>query len=191
MDFFSPPPENGRGLAITTFYKLTSVRSFYMPENWWMWTSAALLLTGLLYFSGPVWHAIREARFVRLQRDFHTQRERLEAKFIQLAAARTKPTSPRWEDCEFADDVSYVRHRLTGELSAFVAVSVTIEDPDRQIFFSGDAVSKMQIGTAVFRFDRDHWETDGRTILNLTPKEAVRHFQRDWKIVGQEYARHV
>ena len=163
-----------------------------MPENWWVWTSAVLFLTGLLYFWGPVWRTFREARFVRMQRDFHTQRERLEAKFVQLAAARAKPASPRWEDCEFADDVSYVRHRVTGELSAFVAVSITIDEtPDGLNFSSGDAIGKMQLGTAVFRFDRNHWETDGRAILNLTPKEAVRYYQRDWKIVGHEYARHV
>jgi hypothetical protein len=163
-----------------------------MPENWWMWTAVVLLLTGLLYFSGPVWRAIREARFARIQREFHAQRERLEAKFIHLAATRAKRGSPRWEDCEFADDVSYVRHRLTGELSAFVAVSISIEEsPGSLNFLGGDAVSKMQLGTAVFRFSRNRWETDGRAILNLTPKEAVRYFQRDWKMVGQEYARHI
>ena len=108
-----------------------------------------------------------------------------------LAAAHAKPESPRWEDCEFADDVSYVRHRSTGELSAFVAVSITIEeDPDGLDFLGGDAIGKMQLGTAVFRFDRDHWETDGRTILNLNPAEAVRYFQRDWKIVGARVRRH-
>jgi hypothetical protein len=163
-----------------------------MPENWWVWTSAALLLTGLLYFWGPAWGAIREVRFARMQREFHAQREWLEAKFVQMAAAHAQPESPRWEDCEFADDVSYVRHRLTGELSAFVAVSIIVEEATEAPDFSnGDAIGKMQLGTAVFRFDRDHWETDGRTILNLTPQEAVRYFQRDWKIVGQEYARHV
>jgi hypothetical protein len=162
-----------------------------MLENWWVWTSAALFLTGLIYFWGPVSRSIRDARFARIQREFHTKREWLETKFIRLAAARTKRISPRWEDCEFADDVSYVRHRLTGELSAFVAVSIASEVyPDGLHFAKGDAVGKMQLGTAVFRFDHDHWETDGRTILNLTPAEAARFYKRDWKIIRQEYARH-
>jgi hypothetical protein len=163
-----------------------------MPENWWIWTSAALLLVGLLYFSGPVLYAIRKAKFVRVQHDFHIQREWLEAKFIQLAAARAKPESPRWEDCAFGDDVSYVRHRVTGELSAFVSISITSEaDPEFPNFSTGEAVGNMQLGTAVFRFARDHWETDGRTILNRTPKEAIRDFQRDWKIIAHDYARHL
>jgi hypothetical protein len=163
-----------------------------MPENWWAWTSATLFLTGLLYFWGPARRAIRDARFARQQHEFHAQRERLEAKFVKLASAQVKAEAPRIEDYDFADDVSYVRHRATGQLSAFVAVSISLEEsPEHPAFFAGDMVGKMQLGTAVFRFDRDHWETDGRTILNLTPREAVRFFQRDWKIVGQEYARHV
>jgi hypothetical protein len=134
---------------------------------------------------------LREARFARIQREFHAQRERLEAKFVRMAVARAKLAYPRWEDCEFADDVSYVRHRTTGELSAFVAVSVTVEEnPECIDFHGGDAIGKMQLGTAVFRFDRNHWETDGRTILNLNPAEAIRYFRRDWKIIGQEFARH-
>ncbi len=162
-----------------------------MPENWWIWMAAGLLLTGLLYFWGPVCQAIREARFARIQREFHSRREWLEAKFIQMAASRCKRTFPRWGDCEFADDVSYVRHRVTGELSAFVAVSITtVEVPDGPNFSNRDVVGKMQLGTAVFRYNRDHWETDGRTIMNLTPMEAARYFKRDWKIVRQEYARH-
>jgi hypothetical protein len=163
-----------------------------MPENWWVWMSAALFLTGLLYFWGPIRRAIRDSRFARVQHDFHAHREWLEAKFIRLASAHAKPTSPKWEDCEFADDVSYVRHRSTGELSAFVAVSITSEDyADGPDFLGGDAIGKMQLGTAVFRFDRDHWETDGRTILNFNPAEAVHYFKRDWEIVGQEFARHL
>jgi hypothetical protein len=72
-----------------------------------------------------------------------------------------------------------------------VAVSIASEeDSDAEDFTSGEAVGKLQLGTAVFRFDRDHWETDGRTILNFNPDEAVHYFQRDWEIVGQEFARH-
>lgn len=162
-----------------------------MPEYWWIWTSAALFLIGMLYFWGPIWRSIHEARFVQTQRDFHVQRERLEAKFVQLARAQAKPAPLRWEDCEFADDVAYVRHRVSGELSAFVAVSIATDDTGILGFASGDAVSKLQLGTAVFRFRHNRWETDGRAILNLTPKQAIRYLQRDWKIVGHEYARHL
>jgi hypothetical protein len=42
--------------------------------------------------------------------------------------------------------------------------------------------------TAVFRFDRDHWETDGRAIFNLTPTEAINFYHRDLEMVGREVA---
>ena len=50
------------------------------------------------------------------------------------------------------------------------------------------AMENLRTGTAVFRFDRDHWETDGRVILNLSPDEAIRFNQNDLEMVGQEMA---
>jgi hypothetical protein len=122
------------------------------------------------------------------KRRFHVQREGLEAKFIKLAAARLKPEVSRWADCTFADDVAYVRNRTTGELSAFVAVTVGTEDFAAGGDASSDAVGNLQVGTAVFRFDSDHWETDGRAILNLSPSEAVRYYRQDLEMVGEEFA---
>jgi len=116
------------------------------------------------------------------------QRERLEAKFIQLAAAHAAPDAPQWADCVFDDDVSYVRSRSTGELSAFVAVSIATENLDAAIRGTADAIGNLQAGTAVFRFDRDHWETDGRAILNLSPSEAVQHYRNDLEVVAEEFA---
>ena len=84
-----------------------------------------------------------------------------------------------------ADDVAYVRSRKTGELSAFVAVTLASEDYDAAPRSSADS---LQEATAVFRFDRDHWETDGRTILNLSPGEAVHYFRDDLEIVSEELA---
>jgi len=68
----------------------------------------------------PYQAAAREARLQQARKEFHKQREWLEVKFISLAGARGKSDAPRWSNCEFDDAVSYVRHRATGELSAFV-----------------------------------------------------------------------
>jgi len=119
------------------------------------------------------------------KRRFHAQRERLEAKFLQLTTAHSNPDAPRWADCTFADDVSYVRSRKTGELSAFVAVTLAVEEYDASPRSESDSY---QEATAVFRFDHDHWETDGRAILNLTPGEAVHHFREDLEMVSEELA---
>ena len=118
------------------------------------------------------------------RRNFHLQRERLEIKFIQLAQAASKPGALRWSDCEFDNDVAYVRNRSTGELAAFVPVTIALDD-------SGDlgmqsAMENLRSGTAVFRFARDRWETDGIALLNLTPTEAIRFYRDNLEIVAQE-----
>ena len=56
--------------------------------------------------------------------------------------------------------------------------------------YAFDAVGNLQLGTAVFRFDRDHWETEGRAILNLSPSEAIRFYRNDLEKVGEELAHH-
>ena len=145
----------------------------------------------LLFVWRPLRIASREARFVQRRKRFHWQRERLEAKFVQLASARAVAEGPNWEDCLFDDDVAYVRDRRTGELAAFVAVIVPMDDRDQPTPFTGKAVGRVRAGTAVFRFDRDHWSTDGRAIPNLSPTEAIRVYQKDLEVVDQELARRV
>jgi hypothetical protein len=148
---------------------------------------AVILLIAMYFYWRPHWAADRQARFAKARREFHARREWLEAKFIQLAAAQAQSHSPRWNDCTFADDVAYVRHRRTGKISALVAISVAADDPESSIFSGGDAIGNLQLGTAVFRLDRDRWDTDGRAILHLNPVETIRHFQRDYQIIGEEY----
>ncbi len=147
------------------------------------------MLAAFVLIWRPVRAASREARFAQARRDFHAQRERLEMKFIYLAGIHPQSRALHWADCEFDDDVAYVRNRSTGELSAFVAVTVAtdhLEDPAAGI---GGLVGNLRAGTAVFRFDRSHWETDGRAILNLSPTEAIRFYQNDLEMVDQELAR--
>ena len=127
-----------------------------------------------------------------IKRRFHAQRERLEAKFVQLAAVSADAEMRRWAGCSFADDVAYVRSRATGELAAFVAVTVTPDltpdDAESVAYGAADANRTFQSGTAIFRFDHDHWETDGQAIRNLSPAEAVRHYRSEFEVVGQEVA---
>ncbi|MBN2578280.1 MAG: hypothetical protein JXB10_04745 [Pirellulales bacterium] len=148
---------------------------------------AVILLGALFFYWRPDRAATRQVRFAKARHDFHARREWLEAKFIQLAAARSKSRSPRWDDCTFADDVTYVRHRSTGQISALVEISIAAEDPEDIFPTGGDAVGNLQLGTAVFRLDRDRWVTDGRAILNFSPAETLRQFQRDYQFLGEEY----
>lgn len=157
-------------------------------ESWWIAAGAGALLALFALVWRPIRAALRESRLAQARRDFHIQRERLEAKFIQLAAANAQSRALHWADCDFDDDVAYVRNRNTGELSAFVAVTVATDDFEDPAAGIGDLVGNLRAGTAVFRFDRDHWETDGRAILNLSPTEAIRFYQNDLEMVDQELA---
>ena len=119
------------------------------------------------------------------KRRFHAQRERLEAKFLQLAAARAAPDAPRWGDCSFADDVAYVRSRTTGELSAFVAVTLAAEEPDARWMARGCR------GQSPGRHRglplRPRPLGDGRPgDLELSPSEAIHYYRDQLEIVGEE-----
>ena len=160
-----------------------------MPEPWWcIPVVCAMVAVLVLILWRPCRAAAREARFAHARKEFHKQREWLEVKFISLAGAAGKPEAPRWSNCEFDDAISYVRHRATGELSAFVGLTVALEGIGQTTVATTDLMSNLQAGTAVFRFDKDRWVTDGRVILNLSPSEAIRFYQNDLEMVGQEMA---
>src|SRR5262245_55600299 len=95
------------------------------------WLIVAPVVVGLLVVAALVWRpvrsALREGQYARARKDFHKQRERLEAKFLKLASHGGKPRGLRWVECDFEDDVTYARDRRSGDLSAFVAVTIAFE----------------------------------------------------------------
>ncbi len=154
--------------------------------GWILFGAVALLVVA----GAAIWRPLRgrwlERQFSRARRDFHRQRERLEAKFVCLAASRGHRDAGLWDQCRFDDDVAYVRNRSTGELAAFAAFSLGIDTYDIRPRASCDLLGNLRAGTAVFRFDGHRWDTDGRAILNLSPFEAIRFYQDDLEMVGQE-----
>jgi hypothetical protein len=161
-----------------------------MDWYWWVVVGAIapLLVAVFLWKWIPLRNRRRVAYFAEARREFHLQRERLEAKFFHIGLSGAKRAPPRWLDCDFEDDVAYARNRATGELTAFVGVTIEVEDHFAPSSGVGDAVRNVRAATAVFRFDRNHWETDGRVIFNFTPTEAIRFYQRDLELLGREVA---
>ncbi len=157
-----------------------------MPQLWYVLLAVGWILAAVFLVWRPIRATMRETRLARVRQGFHGQREHLEAKFVKLAGARSD--APRWEDCDFDDDVAYVRNRTSGELSALVAVTVMIDAAEDSTGTMGDLVGNLAAGTAVFRLDRDHWETDGRAILNLSPAEAILFYRADLEVVEHESA---
>ncbi len=156
-----------------------------------MW---GFLILGLLLLAGavaswrPFFSARRETRFAIVRRDFHRQRERLEAKFVSLG--HVGGSGPHWTDCDFDDDVAYARSRASGQLSALVAVTIEMDAMDDPSFLPDSLYRDLRDATAIFHFDGDRWDTDGRAIFNLTPAQAIDFYQPDLEMVAQELAGH-
>ncbi|MBI2824720.1 MAG: hypothetical protein HYX69_08545 [Planctomycetia bacterium] len=161
-----------------------------MANMWWIVAAAG---AALVFAAAVVWRTVNahlaRAEYQRCRKEFHRQRERLEAKFFELAAASGKPRGLRWTDCSFEDDVTYARHRQTGELCAFVAVTIAFEAIEGGGMEDVEAVGNLRAATAVFRLDRGRWQTDGRAIFNLNPAEAIAYYQDNLVLVAQEPAR--
>ena len=131
---------------------------------------------------------MRENELAKARRDFHRQREHLEARFMRLAGQSGKPRGLEWVRCDFDDDVIYARHRQSGELSAYVSVTIGFEAIEGGGMEHVEAVANLRAATAVFRVERGSWATDGRALFNLNPAEAIAYYQDNLELVGQELA---
>ena len=136
----------------------------------------------------PIRLARQAERLARSQRDFHRQREQLEAKFIERAAISGKPRGLRWTDVTFDDDVVYARDRRTGSLKALVAIEVCFEAIEGGGMEEVEAVSNVRAATAEFLLDGSRWRTDGRVYFNLAPSATVKYLSSDLELVAEEHA---
>ncbi|MFO0867952.1 MAG: hypothetical protein U0935_03315 [Pirellulales bacterium] len=110
---------------------------------------------------------------------FQQRREWLEARFVTLAAAQGKPRGLAWTDCEFASTVSWARDRESGELRALVAVTIHFAPVPGGGMEHNPNVALPRAATAVFQWHEQEWLTDGRVLFNLTPAQAIEHFQHE------------
>jgi len=156
---------------------------------WWI-AGLLVAVVGLLaiWAYRPLRTTWREASFNRARKQFHLEREPLEAKFFELAAASGKPNGLRWADCEFEDDVAYARDRRTGELVSFVGITIRFEAIEGGPMEGVEAVGNLRAATSVFHYRHARWRTFGRALFNLNPTEAIAHFRDDFEMVGHELA---
>jgi hypothetical protein len=136
----------------------------------------------------PLRTARAAERLARAQRDFHRQRELLEARFIERAAASGKPRGLRWTDVDFDDDVIYARDRRTHRLKALVAIEVSFEAIEGGGMEDVEAVSNVRAATAEFLHDGTRWATEGRVFFNLAPSATVKYLATDLELVAEEHA---
>ena len=136
----------------------------------------------------PIRERRQADRLARCCRDFHRQREQLEAKFIQRAAATGKPRGLRWLDVDFDDDVFYARDRRNGRLEALVAIEVAFEAIEGGGMEEVEAVSNIRAATAEFLHDGTRWITEGRVYFNLLPDATVKYLASDLELVAEDHA---
>ncbi len=126
-----------------------------MNPIWWVIAAALIGCgAGVAFVWRPLRHARREKVLFRARREFHRQREMLEARFVQRAAACGKPRGLRWTDCDFSDDVTYARDRRTSRLSALVAVTIAFEAVEGGGMEENENVGNLRAASAVFNYDR-------------------------------------
>jgi hypothetical protein len=164
-----------------------------MGTIWWIALGLAALVAGIAVAAYVLWRPYRNLRqeksFSRARREFHLRREQLEAKFLKRAGDSGKPRGLRWVDCDFENDVTYARDKRSGQLSAFVAVTISFEAIEGGGMEDVEAVGNLRAATAVFSFDDvRQWYTEGRAIFNLNPAEAIQYYQANLELVAQEAA---
>ena len=122
---------------------------------------------------------VRKSYTSRARALFSKRREWLEADFLTQARRSGKPRGLEWVECEFEDEVAFARDRTNGQLRALVGVTISFEAIPGGGMEEVEAVGNLRCATAVFRFHRDKWETEGRAIFNLRPDEAIMHFKHE------------
>ena len=129
----------------------------------------------------------REAQ--RAVRQFRQTRERLEAKFIDLAQALGKPRGLRWMDCDWLSAVTFARDRQTGLITAFAGINIRFEAIEGGDMEDVAAVGTLRDAVAVFHYHNGHWGTGGKALFNMNAEEAITRLTAQFEAVPCEWPR--
>jgi hypothetical protein len=149
----------------------------------WFWLLVGALLVCLacfLFFGRRVRSWGRLVLQERARESFALQRERLEAQFLNAAAATGKPRGLRWLDCAFERELELAREIETGQIVGLVPVAIRFEAVEGGDMEGLPAVGNLRNASAVFVFERGRWWTAGKAVFNLNPAEVLQRF-------GQQY----
>lgn len=116
---------------------------------------------------------------------FMENRGSLEELFFQLAANSGKPRGLDWVRCDFEKGVEFARDRQNGQLRALVSVTIQFEATEGGDMEDVEAVGNLRAATAVFLHNGSQWSTEGRTIYNLDPGEALEHFSQELEPIDE------
>lgn len=143
----------------------------------WYWWAAAVVGGAGLFLALRTFRAMSlEFQHERARELFRLQKERLEAKFMDAAAATGKPKGLTWVDCAFESNLELVREERTRELLGLIPVTIKFAAIEGGPMEGVEAVDNLRYATAVFSFQKGQWITQGRALFNMHPHEALEHF---------------
>ncbi|MCA9261210.1 MAG: hypothetical protein KDA61_18470 [Planctomycetales bacterium] len=135
---------------------------------------AAALVAGVLWRH---WRRMQaDARRRLAICDFLEGREASLEPFLETASSLGEPRGLRWEECRFHDGQRFAVDCATNELYALVGTTIRFSAIEGGGMEDVEAVSNLRCATAVFVHRNGQWTTDGRTVFNLEPDEAIVHF---------------
>jgi hypothetical protein len=154
-----------------------------MPTILYWTIPLGVALLGMVYF---FWRVGRKyaGNFDSAHILFVEQRPRLEDAFFQAASVSGKPRGLRWKQCQWENLIEWMRDKNTGQIVAFVGVTILFEAIEGGDMEGLAAVGNLRNATAVFFYENEQWQTAGRAIFNLNPNEAVAHFSAGYERIN-------
>ena len=154
---------------------------------WYIGAAILLALVIVGVFAIPAAKRWRRRESQLAVKQFRRQREQLEAKFLDLAAAVGKPRGLRWIDCEWLNTVTFARDRQTGLMTAFAGINIRFEAIEGGDMEDVEAVGTLRDAVAVFHFDRGTWGTGGKALFNMNANEAINRLTAQFEPVACEW----
>ena len=157
----------------------------------WIWgigIGVAVLLAVALT-AIPLAKRWRKREAQRAVRQFRQTRERLEAKFIDLAQALGKPRGLKWMDCDWLSAVTFARDRQSGLITAFAGINIRFEAIEGGDMEDVAAVGTLRDAVAVFHYHNGHWGTGGKALFNMNAEEAITRLTAQFEAVPCEWQR--
>ena len=152
-----------------------------------VWFTVAVVIAVAFVVGGLAWLAWRQQRcaerLAQARGSFHLRREWLEVQFLKAVSGSGMPRGLIWAECDFDDEIVFATDRQTGQLRAFVAVTIGFEADEDSDMEDNPNVANLRAATAVFLFDGQQWITEGRAVFNLNPLETVERFQLELELV--------
>lgn len=140
-----------------------------------------LLIFSLLAFGWLLWVMLRPMLFARrvdrALRQFGGDRPRLESLFFEKSAASGKPRGLSWKSCAFQNGLVLARDRVNGEFVGLVGVTIGFEAVEGGGMEDVEAVGNLRAATAVFTWNGTTWDTAGRAVFNLEPREVLERYE--------------